>query len=155
MPVDQQNRSEPERKGVEENNKRYQENPQLYRTRQEINEHIFGTIKVWGYNHTNLTGLEKSNGNSLICWYATSNARSIYWACLFNCQNSKMELTYKATKRFVCITNYFFRLKTVLQISYNLLKNGIRTTILPRLGYVLFVKLSEKEVFSQPDVMPL
>jgi hypothetical protein len=28
--------------GVEENNKRYQENPQLYRTRQEINEHIFG-----------------------------------------------------------------------------------------------------------------
>jgi hypothetical protein len=43
------------------NNKRYQENPQLYRTRQEINEHIFGTIKrQWGYNHTNLTGLEKS-----------------------------------------------------------------------------------------------
>jgi hypothetical protein len=31
--------------GVEKNNKRYQENPQLYRTRQEINEHIFGTIK--------------------------------------------------------------------------------------------------------------
>jgi hypothetical protein len=30
------------------------------RTRQEINEHIFGTIKrQWGYNHTNLTGLEK------------------------------------------------------------------------------------------------
>jgi hypothetical protein len=28
--------------------------------RQEINEHIFGTIKrQWGYNHTNLTGLEK------------------------------------------------------------------------------------------------
>ena len=53
---------------VEENNKRYQENPQLYRTRQEINEHIFGTIKrQWGYNHTNLIGLEKVNGeHSLI-----------------------------------------------------------------------------------------
>ena len=53
---------------VEENNKRYQENPELYRTRQEINEHIFGTIKrQWGYNHTNLTGLEKVNGeHSLI-----------------------------------------------------------------------------------------
>jgi hypothetical protein len=40
----------------------------LYRTRQEINEHIFGTIKrQWGYNHTNLTGLEKVNGeHSLI-----------------------------------------------------------------------------------------
>ena len=53
---------------VEENNKRYQENPQLYRKRQEINEHIFGTIKrQWGYNHTNLKGLEKVNGeHSLI-----------------------------------------------------------------------------------------
>jgi transposase len=53
---------------VEENNQRYRENPQLYRTRQEINEHIFGTIKrQWGYNHTNLTGLEKVNGeHSLI-----------------------------------------------------------------------------------------
>ena len=53
---------------VEENNKRYQENAQLYRKRQEINEHIFGTIKrQWGYNHINLTGLEKVNGeHSLI-----------------------------------------------------------------------------------------
>jgi hypothetical protein len=38
--------------GVEENNKRYQENPQLYRTRQEINEHIFGTIKDNGVTIT-------------------------------------------------------------------------------------------------------
>ena len=53
---------------VEENNERYQANSQLYRKRQEINEHIFGTIKrQWGYNHTNLTGLEKVNGeHSLI-----------------------------------------------------------------------------------------
>jgi hypothetical protein len=30
------------------------------RTTRDINEHIFGTIKrQWGYNHTNLTGLEK------------------------------------------------------------------------------------------------
>ncbi|MET2996848.1 transposase [Flavobacterium columnare] len=48
--------------------KRYKENAQLYRKRQEINEHIFGTIKrQWGYNHTNLIGLEKVNGeHSLI-----------------------------------------------------------------------------------------
>lgn len=53
---------------VEENNLRYKENAQLYRKRQEINEHIFGTIKrQWGYNHTNLIGLEKVNGeHSLI-----------------------------------------------------------------------------------------
>jgi transposase len=53
---------------VEQNNQRYKENAQLYRKRQEINEHIFGTIKrQWGYNHTNLIGLEKVNGeHSLI-----------------------------------------------------------------------------------------
>jgi hypothetical protein len=35
----------------------------LYRSRQETNEHIFGTIKwQWDYNHTNLTGFEKVNG---------------------------------------------------------------------------------------------
>ena len=48
---------------VEENGVRYKNNKELYRKRQEINEHIFGTIKrKWGYNHTNLKGLEKVNG---------------------------------------------------------------------------------------------
>ena len=48
---------------VEANAKRYRENKELYRKRQEINEHIFGTIKrKWGYNHTNLKGLLKVNG---------------------------------------------------------------------------------------------
>ena len=48
---------------VEANSKRYKENKELYRKRQEINEHIFGTIKrKWGYNHTNLKGLQKVNG---------------------------------------------------------------------------------------------
>ena len=54
---------------VEANNKRYHNNKDLYRKRQEINEHIFGTIKrKWGYFYTNLKGLEKVNGeHSLIC----------------------------------------------------------------------------------------
>ena len=48
---------------VEANNERYKNNQQLYRKRQEWNEHIFGTIKrKWGYNHTNLKGLQKVNG---------------------------------------------------------------------------------------------
>jgi transposase len=53
---------------VEENQQRYKANAQLYRKRQEINEHIFGTIKrKWGYNYTDLSGLEKVNGeHSLI-----------------------------------------------------------------------------------------
>lgn len=48
---------------VERNNKNYSKNQALYRKRQEINEHIFGTIKrKWGYYYTNLIGLEKVNG---------------------------------------------------------------------------------------------
>lgn len=56
-------------KAVEENAQRYKANKELYRKRQEINEHIFGTIKrKWGYSYTNLKGLEKVNGeHSLIC----------------------------------------------------------------------------------------
>ncbi len=61
-----------------QNNKRYQENPQLYRKRQEINEHIFGTIKrQWGYNHTNLTGLEKVNGEHSLIMLVYNIKRSI------------------------------------------------------------------------------
>ncbi|MBK9482657.1 MAG: hypothetical protein IPO02_11915 [Bacteroidetes bacterium] len=45
---------------VEANNKRYKEESKLYRKRQEINEHIFGTIKrQWNY-YTNLRGTAKS-----------------------------------------------------------------------------------------------
>jgi len=52
---------------VEANAKRYKDNSILYRKRQEINEHIFGTIKrKWGYYYTNLKGLEKVNGEHSI-----------------------------------------------------------------------------------------
>ncbi len=48
---------------VERNKYNYESNPQLYRRRQEINEHIFGTIKrQWNLYYTNLRGLEKVNG---------------------------------------------------------------------------------------------
>jgi len=48
---------------LEANNKNYKEQYALYRKRQELNEHIFGTIKrVWGYYYTNLKGLKKVNG---------------------------------------------------------------------------------------------
>lgn len=63
---------------VEENNKRYHANAQLYRKRQEINEHIFGTIKrQWGYNHTNLTGLEKVDGEHSLIMLVYNIKRSI------------------------------------------------------------------------------
>jgi transposase len=63
---------------VEENHQRYRENPQLYRKRQEINEHIFGTIKrKWGYNYTNLIGLEKVNAEHSLIMLVYNIKRSI------------------------------------------------------------------------------
>jgi transposase len=63
---------------VEENHHRYQANPQLYRKRQEINEHIFGTIKrKWGYNYTDLIGLEKVNGEHSLIMLVYNIKRSI------------------------------------------------------------------------------
>lgn len=63
---------------VEENHQRYKDNPQLYRKRQEINEHIFGTIKrKWGYNYTDLTGLEKVNGEHCLIMLVYNIKRSI------------------------------------------------------------------------------
>ena len=63
---------------VEENQKRYKANPQLYRKRQEINEHIFGTIKrKWGYNYTDLIGLEKVNGEHSLIMLVYNIKRSI------------------------------------------------------------------------------
>ena len=63
---------------VEENNKRYQEYQQLYRKRQEINEHIFGTIKrKWGYSYTDLVGLEKVNGEHSLIMLVYNIKRSI------------------------------------------------------------------------------
>ena len=48
---------------IELNNRNYKEQYQLYRKRQELNEHVFGTInRVWGYYYTNLKGLKKVNG---------------------------------------------------------------------------------------------
>ena len=48
---------------VEKNKENYESNPALYRQRQEINEHIFGTLKrQWNLYYTNLRGLKKVNG---------------------------------------------------------------------------------------------
>ena len=63
---------------VEENHQRYKDNPQRYRKRQEINEHIFGTIKrKWGYYYTDLIGLEKVNGEHSLIMLVYNIKRSI------------------------------------------------------------------------------
>lgn len=63
---------------VEKNGLNYKNNKELYRKRQEINEHIFGTIKrQWGYNHTNLRGLAKVNGEMALIMTVYNMRRSI------------------------------------------------------------------------------
>jgi len=94
---------------VEENNKRYHENTQLYRKRQEINEHIFGTIKrQWGYNHTNLSGLEKVNGeHSLIMLvYNIKRSINILGVPELIAKLQKWNSPYKAKVLFLLKTEY-------------------------------------------------
>jgi len=94
---------------VEENNKRYHANAQLYRKRQEINEHIFGTIKrQWGYNHTNLTGLEKVNGeHSLIMLvYNIKRSINILGVPELIAKLKKWDSPYKAKSLFLLKTEY-------------------------------------------------
>jgi transposase len=68
---------------VAQNAANYAANKSLYRQRQEINEHIFGTIKRhgptfrWGFNHTNLRGLEKVNGEMALIMTVYNIKRSI------------------------------------------------------------------------------
>ena len=66
---------------VDENNKRVDENGPLYKTRQQISEHCFGTIKRnWGYTYTLLKGMKKVNGEMAIIFtmYNLRRAMSIF-----------------------------------------------------------------------------
>jgi len=48
---------------TEANTRRVKRHPEIYAARQEIIEHIFGTIKrQWGYDHILLKGLRKNDG---------------------------------------------------------------------------------------------
>ena len=104
---------------VEENNKRYHANAQLYRKRQEINEHIFGTIKrQWGYNHTNLMGLEKVNGeHSLIMLvYNIKRSINILGVADLIAKLKKWNSPYKAKVLFLLQMEYL-KLKSALFFS--------------------------------------
>ena len=69
-----------------QNTLNYKNNKDLYHNRQEINslsrlyngKHIFGTIKrQWGYNHTNLRGLAKVNGEMALIMTVYNIKRAI------------------------------------------------------------------------------
>lgn len=63
---------------VERNAKAYQSNKALYRKRQEINEHIFGTIKrQWNMHYTNLRTLRKVDGEMAFVMMIYNMKRSL------------------------------------------------------------------------------
>lgn len=65
---------------IDENNKRVNETPDLYKQRQQISEHPFGTVKrSWGYTYTLVKGLKKVNGEMAIIFtmYNLRRAMSI------------------------------------------------------------------------------
>jgi len=65
---------------INENNKRVDLNGAIYKKRQQISEHPFGTIKRgWGYSYTLLRGIKKVNGEMAIIFtmYNLRRAMSI------------------------------------------------------------------------------
>ena len=119
---------------VEENNSRYRKNGQLYRKRQEINEHIFGTIKrQWGYNHTNLTGLEKVNGeHSLIMLvYNIKRAMNILGVVDLIAKLKIWKSPYKREVLLLLIMDHFklksalvFEREKLAALKYNVIKGS-------------------------------
>lgn len=63
---------------IDANNKRVDEQWKLYKKRQEIVEHPFGTIKRgWGYGYTLLKGIKKVNGEMAIIFTVYNLRRAI------------------------------------------------------------------------------
>jgi transposase len=63
---------------VDANHIRYHNNPELYRRRQMMNEHIFGTIKrKWSYYYTDLRGLTKVRGEFALIYTVYNFKRCI------------------------------------------------------------------------------
>lgn len=114
---------------VEENHQRYKDNPQLYRKRQEINEHIFGTIKrKWGYNYTDLIGLEKVNGeHSLIMLvYNIKRTINILGVPDLIAKLKAWNSPYKRKALFLLKTNYLklFLAQIIFVVHQNSSKNS-------------------------------
>jgi len=72
---------------VEANKKRVQKKKELYRKRQEIVEHPFGTIKrQWGFDHTLLKTIKKVDGE---------------FALIFTCYNLRRSMSILGVKRLL------------------------------------------------------
>jgi hypothetical protein len=107
---------------VEANALRYKQNPDLYRKRQEWNEHIFGTIKrVWGYYYTNLKGLRKVNGEMALIM-TVYNIKRVLNILTFDDLMEKLRTwkpNYKGLGRFLPKTTCIFAIRRMIIFVFN------------------------------------
>lgn len=102
---------------VDRNNERVRNCKELYNKRQEIIEHIFGTIKrPWGFTYTLLKGLQKVDGEMGLIFTAYNLRRSM---SIFGIEDLLHRLdkwkgpNYKGLK---ALLKLFFELKTLHRI---------------------------------------
>jgi transposase len=98
---------------IDENNKRVDENKDLYKRRPEISEHVFGTIKRGlGYTYTLLKGLQKVNGEMAIIFtmYNLRRAMSILGVEELKNRLAKWNNANKGQKASGLISFYSYRL---------------------------------------------
>jgi transposase len=96
---------------IEENNKRLDENKELYKRRPEISEHVFGTIKRgWDYTYTLLKGLEKVNGEMAIIFtmYNLRRAMSILGVEELKNRLAKWKSANQSQKTFIFASLFLY-----------------------------------------------
>lgn len=102
---------------VDENNKRTDENMPAYKTRQQISEHPFGTIKRgWGYTYTLMRGIKKVNGEMAIIFtvYNIRRAISILSVSELLSRLKQWEAAYNSSKASILsslLTHNFYPVK--------------------------------------------
>ena len=97
---------------IDENNKRVNENPALYKQRQQISEHPFGTIKrSWGYTYTLVKGIKKVNGEMAIIFtmYNLRRAMSILGVTELKRRLAQWKATYKTQPSLILRSLFFYQ----------------------------------------------
>ena len=95
---------------ITENNERVNQNPNYYRTRQQIIEHQFGTLKRhWHFDYLLTKGKEKVMGEVYLA-FTTYNLRRLMSIYDFKSIMSKLNAHFNA---FLTDLNLFFQLKTL------------------------------------------
>jgi transposase len=96
---------------IDENNKRVDENKELYKRRPEIAEHVYGTIKRGlGYTYTLLKGKEKVNGEMAIIFtmYNLRRAMSVLGIEELKRRLTAWKSTNKSQKTGCCASIAFY-----------------------------------------------